>query len=312
MNVPSAQGLSCYTAALHGYVAGEWDAAALLARSVRLAIRRTAEAELAFSHHEPSLDRLPDGSSLRYAAAGTERAALAGVAAELADRGRAIVVVDNSRLTWSASRKAAPAPHWLLIGGAGPSGWWVTDNFTALLPTGEQLPYRGWLSDAELADAMRLPALPPVQLRRLALAFGAPVEVAAGQFRWLRRTPDADPVRPVLPEDGWQIGDAEAISVLLDAAAADGAGIMPYLDDLWAAAGHRCFACRWWLAQPAEDVADRPLLETMLERWEALPRLLRIALESAMHGRPRPTLVQAALAELAGVPRVGWPSLPSI
>ena len=302
MKVSSARGLSCYTAALHGYLAAEWDASALLARSVRLAVRRTAEAELAFSHHEPSLHQLPDGSSLRYAAAGTERAALAGVAAELAGHGRAIVVVDNSRLAWSASRNGASTPHWLLIIGVGPAGWEVTDDFIALLPTGEQLPYHGRLSDAELIDAMRLPDLPPVHRQRLALAFGALVDVPAGRFRWLRRVPDAGSARPVLPEDGWRIQDAEAIGLLLNVAAEDGAGIMPYLDDLWAAAGHRCFACRWWLTQPVEEVADRPMLEAMLARWERLPRLLRIALESVMHGRPRTTLVRTALAELASQP----------
>ena len=184
------RGLSCYTASLHGYLAWEWDACAIIAQTIRLAVRvDLPDGELAFSHHQPSLDLLPDGSCLRYAAAPSPMAALPGVADDLAAHGRVIAVTNSSLLPWSAVRGGRPAPHWVLIDGSDGDRWHVTDMFTALLPVGgEQRPYRGWLDTVPLIEAMTLPARwTPQQGMRNALAFGAAVTVPDGAALWLRR-----------------------------------------------------------------------------------------------------------------------------
>lgn len=288
-------GLSCYTAALHGYLAAEWDASALVARSVRLAVRVDGpDGRLAFSHHEPSLDRLPDGSGLRYAAAGEPTAAVAAVADELAAHGRVLVVVDGARLPWSVTQGGRPAPHWLLVDGHEAGAWHVVDGFSALLPAGEQRPHEGWLSAGALGEAMALPGRwEPEQALRNALAFGGSVEVPAGGTLWLRRGRPAS----VPPAGRWLAGDAVALPFLAEQLADRGACAEPCLDDVWAAAGHRSFAYRWRLAG-GPGAREREALEAALARWEALPQLVRFAVESAARGRPRASLVRRAFDEL--------------
>jgi hypothetical protein len=293
-------GLSCYTANLHGYLAREWDAAAIVARSVRLAVRVDLPGGLlAFSHHEPSLDLLPDGSRLRYAGAASPAAALPGVAAELAAHGRVLVVVDGARLPWAVTRGGRPVPHWLLVDGRRPGAWHVRDGFAALLPAGEQRPHAGWLCDAELRAAMTPPARwEPEQELRGALAFGAPVPAPApaGGAIWLRRTRERPPPAPS-PEGCWLRGYRDALPFLASYVAERAALAARHLDDVWAAAGHRSFALRWRLAREPSG-RDGPVLAAAVARWERLPRLLRLAVESAARGRPRASLVRAALEEL--------------
>ncbi|MGI8667311.1 MAG: hypothetical protein ACR2N4_15020 [Jatrophihabitans sp.] len=296
-------GLSCYTAALHGYLAQEWDATAVLARSVRLAVRAAdTGVRLAFSHHYPPLDLLPDRSRLVYAGAGSGLAALPGIAAELERHGRVIVVADSARLPWSVQRGGPASPHWLLVTDRAARGWWVVDDFTALQSAGEQLPYRGWLEDSTLAGAMTLPPGWPQPAHRLrnTLAFGAPVPVPQQGALWLRRQDGPADGRSLDRDAGWQIGEAAALAFLIQRAGAHQAVIAEHLDDLWAVAGHQWFACRWELGQPVGD-AERARLEAALTRWSALPRVLRMAVDSAARGRPRTSLVLAALAGLAEV-----------
>jgi len=294
------QGLSCYTAALHGYLAAEWDATAMIARSVRLAVRPdSVRGELAFSHHEPSLDLLPDGSRLRYAGAASSTDALPEVAAELDRHGRVVVVVDSARLPWSVTHGGPSAPHWLLVEGRGEPGWQVRDSFTALLPAGEQLPYHGWLSTDGLIEAMTLPRQwQPVHRLRNQFAFGGRSVASPSGALWLHRRHGSQArAIAVTAEQNWLIGDAQVLPFLADHAAGGQAVITEHLEDLWAAAGHRSFAYRWQLAQ-VRDQDTRQSLETALVQWEALPRLLRVAVESSVRGRPRPTLVPAALQRL--------------
>lgn len=294
------RGLSCYTTALHGYLSAEWDATSVIARSVRLAVRVDASRrELAFSHHEPSLDLLPDGSRLRYAGAASSTDALPELTAELARHGRAVAVVDSARLRWSVTRGGPSALHWLLIEGSDERGWHVRDDFTALLPAGEQLPYRGWLSTQELAEAMTLPRRWQQAHRlRNQFAFGAPSVLAPSGALWLRRH-HGGPGRPrTLPADPrWLTGDAQVLPFLADYAAGSAMAITDHLEDLWAAAGHRSFAYRWRLEHAREE-STREALEAALLQWEALPRLLRVAVESSARGRPRPTLISSALDRL--------------
>jgi hypothetical protein len=292
--VSALRGLSCYTAALHGYLAAEWDASALLARSVRLAVRvDLPDGRLGFSHHDPALDRLPDGSRLAYAGAGSAAAAAAEVADELAEHGRVLVVVDSARLPWSVTLGARAAPHWLLVDGREAGGWHVVDGFSALLPAGEQRPHSGWLSAEGLCHAMTLPERwEPEQELRSGMAFGGPVPVPPVRALWLRRSRDRP--APAAPAGRWLVGDAHALPFLADYVAAQGARAEPHLDDVWAAAGHRAFAYRWRLGgRPGHR--EREALEAALARWESLPQLVRFAVESACRGRPRASLVRSAV-----------------
>jgi hypothetical protein len=289
-------GLSCYTAALHDYLAQEWDGGAVIGSTIRLAVRvDLPDGQLAFSHHQPSLDRLPDGSWLRYASASCAAAALPTLAQELDAHGRAIAVVDSSLLPWSAAQGGQPAPHWLLLDDREGSRWHVTDSFTALLPNGgEQQPYQGWLDVSKLTGLMELPACwTQEQHARNTLAFGAPVAVPGGGSMWLRRCQEGPP--PAAQEGRWLTAVDEVLRYLAGYLAERGAGGDRYLDDLWAAAGHHAFAYRWRLRQRPDGDA----LRVALDRWRDLPRLLRLATLSAQRGRPRPTLIRAALDELA-------------
>jgi hypothetical protein len=298
------RGLSCYTASLHDYLAGEWDAAAILSRSVRLAIRvDLPDGQLAFSHHEPSLDRLPDDSWLHYAAAENPAVGLRQAAGDLEAHSRVIVVVDSASLPWSVTRGGPSAPHWLLIDGRNGGRWHATDTFTALLPAGEQPPYEGWLSTTQLSEAMTLPARwNPEQEARNALAFGTAAAVPPGGALWLRRShrPRARSQghrAPDRPAGSWLSGNTQVLRFLIGYLTQSGAQGERYLDDIWAAAGHLCFAYRWRLCQ--EQPGQRQdALQLAMSRWENLPRVLRIAVLSAQRGRPRPSLVHAALKEL--------------
>ncbi|MFD8968191.1 hypothetical protein ACFV0C_24910 [Streptomyces sp. NPDC059568] len=302
-------GLSCYTANLVRYLAVEWDAGEIFARSVRLAVRGDGPSGgLAFSHHAPALDLLPDGTRLRYAGAGSAVAALAELDRELAGYGRFLTVVDGSRLPWSPAAGAGPAPHWLLVDGRDGDRWHVVDDFTGLLPGGEQLPHTGWLDTDRLCRAMTLPPRwTPEQERRNSLAFGTPVPLPAVRTAlWLRRTLDTEPAA-VQPGQCWVTGDTQVLPFLADHFAEHGTAAAVHLDDLWAAAGHRTYAYRLRLARIGTGTgtdtgtgrsAERRALGTAIDRWENLPRQLRFAVESARRGRPRPALLRGVFEEL--------------
>lgn len=298
----AALGLTCYTANLHRYLDAEWDAGRLVASSIRLSVRAEGD-RVAFSHHAPPLDRLPDGSVLRYRGAESVPAALPRLAAELERHGRVLVVTDSARLPWSVTYGGRPAPHWLLIDGYRADSWHAVDEFTALLPDGgRQHSHRGWLGSAELSTAMAAPpSWTPEQRRRNELAFGSPVPVNAAAALWLSRGPGASSGPPrSAGTEGWLTGD-DVLPFFADRLSGNGALLTRHLEDLWAAAGHRCFACRHRLAAEPDDDTRREL-EATLARWERLPRTLRIATESADRGRPRPGLIRASLMGLLHVP----------
>jgi hypothetical protein len=296
------RGLSCYTASLHGYLAHEWDAARIVAGSVRLALRVDLPGgELAFSHHQPSLQLLPDGTCLRYAAASYPAAALPAVAGELRKHGRAIVVADAAKLPWSAIRGGQSTPHWLLIDAADGGRWHIVDDFTALLTAGWQSPHRAWLSSAQLSDAMTLPTRwRPEQQARNAFAFGSPVPVPHGSALWLARCARA--VTAGSKDQRWLDTDDRLLPFVASYLTEHGAAAERYLDDIWAAAGHRSFAYRWQLGQ-GPSLRRRQALELAIDRWDKLPQLLRIAVGRAQRGRPRPVLVHMAIEELLSAER---------
>ncbi|HTZ45346.1 MAG TPA: hypothetical protein VMB79_15910 [Jatrophihabitans sp.] len=282
-------GLSCYTSNLVGYLAAEFeDAPRRFAESVRLAVRTDLPGELDFLHNQPGLDRLPDGTRLGYAA-GSDRAHVLGeLQAELRRHGRCLAVVDNSRLPWSPGYgTSASAPHWILLGEQAGDGWHVTDTFGGLLPAGEQEPYQGWLTTAELLAAMGPPARwRPEQRRRNSLVFGYPCPQPEGaELLWLRR--EADPgSAPAEPSGTWLTTDREVLPFLAQYFVDEGEHAARYLDDLWAAANHRAFRHRMHGNETAELA------------WSRLPAALRFAVDSARRQRPRWSMVQTTMAHL--------------
>lgn len=303
MTVPehtvSSKGLSCYTANLVRYGVTEWDPAESFVPSVRLAVRiDESSGELVFSHHAPAVDLLPDGTRLQYSGAPSALAALPYLTRELAEYGRVLVVVDSSRLPWSPTLNGTPAPHWLLVDDHDGDSWHVVDDFTGLLPEGEQLPYTGWLATSELCRAMTLPTRwRPEQERRNTLAFGAPVPLPVARAAlWLHRGQDAGPTT-VRSDERWVSGDTQVLPHLADQFIERGTCAAVYLEDLWAAAGHRAYAHR--LRLKADEHSDESrALKAVIQCWEDLPKRLRFAVDSARRGRPRPTLLRAAFEEL--------------
>lgn len=296
-------GLSCYTANLHAYLGIEWDATALIAASVRLAVRDGVD-RLVFSHHAPPLDRLPDGSCLVYAGAEKPADARDALARELDVQSRVLVLVDHARLPWSVTRGGRPAPHWLLLDARCADMWHAVDMFRATLPGGaDQREYRGPIDAEALTTAMTVTSQwTPAQRCRNSMAFGTTVAVPEAAYLWLRRAPGGTPC-PGGPRDPgsdcaepWITSDA-ALQVIADRLTTPDCCLDDHLDDLWAAAGHHCFAYRRRLARTGPGpVRDR--LARSMAAWARLPKLLRIAAEASARGRPRSALIRAALDDL--------------
>lgn len=317
-------GLSCYTANLAAYFAGEFgDAGRWLAESIRLAVRTDLpDGELAFSHHAYPLYQMPDGTRLRYAAAPDADRATAGLAAELDRRGRVLVVVDNSRLPWSpATGTGQAAPHWLLVVGRDGQHWQVLDAFSGLLPPGEQRPYAGRLPADVLLGAMGPPPRwTRDQRRRNSLAFGLPVPVPRGAtWQWLYRSPagsaNTGSANPGELPGTWLTSDHDVLPFLAGQVAEGAERGSRYLDDLWSAAGHRVFKYRWLAVQPGLTEPERERFAAAEAAWDRLPVALRFAVESARRGQPRASLVATMFEHLrdieyaiAAAPIAGWPS----
>ncbi|MFC8008539.1 hypothetical protein ACFUCH_36050 [Streptomyces olivaceus] len=268
--------LSCYTANLAAYLAGDHhDVRARIARSVQLAVRvDTARPE--FSHHGRSLALLPDGTSLGYRSSGDPREALDAVETELRRHGRVLVVGTSS--------------HWILLDGRETGRWHVVDRFAALLSSGEKRPFTGWITDDALITAMRTPADPTsAQLQRDAYVFGDCVETPPHtHLRWLTRQSTREATMP----GEWATGTA-ALAHLSDWFTADPAEAAANHEDVWAAARHQDYRLRWLAAtgQAAVDEAG-----AAAEAWWQLVRSLRFAVESFERGRPRPSLVDNSFA----------------
>lgn len=307
--------LSCYTAAVHGYLCPEWDADAVMARSIRPAVRGPLPGTglLAFSHHDPPLHFLPDGTRLRYASAGSLDDLHSGVATELARHGRVIVMADSSRLPWSVDRDGGPRPHWFVVTAAARKRWQVSDPFAAHLPGhGDQAPFTGWVEDTELHPALTLTGpWSPAQRLRNDLALGRSVPMPQAPHVWLARTTARGKDGPgsghgdeprAGPGDGWALGRPGVLRAVAELFRPANPDPFAQIDDLWAMAGHHVFACRWWLAWASIDGAGSKQAAEELRQWVALPRLLRVALESQERGRPRHGLVRTALLSLAELP----------
>ncbi len=292
--------LSCYTANLAGYLSREYnDVAAHLARSVRLAVR-TDTPDPRFSHHRYPLNRLPDETFLRYAAAPAAAEALHGLDGELARHGQVLVVAHTGGLPWSPSYGGAGAAHWLLIDDRGPDGWHVVDHFAALMPGGEHRPYAGWLADPELVAAIvPPPQLAPEQRSRNRYAFGFPLPLPPDtSVQWLVREPGRGPRKAAVLPGRWASGPA-ALEHLATLIISRGEAASRYLDDIWAAAQHHCFRVAWLTGKDPE-AAD--VLAAQHEAWRRLPMALRFAVDSARRGRPRPALIEQSFSTLPLTP----------
>lgn len=293
----SADGLSCYTASLLGYLErAEPDALGRIAASIRTAVRVDLDDRLMFSHHSVPLDRLGDGDRLAYAGTADARDAVEAVDAELRRHGQVLVVADSAALPWSPA--TAGAPHWLLVDARRDGRWHVVDRFDGLLPEGPQEPFDGWLGDTELVELLRPPAArTQEQLDRNALAFGYPTALPGpGTYQWLERRPPPHP-EPALAGT-WLEGETDGLDHLAAYFADRGPGAARHLDDVWAAARHQAFRLRWLRSRTA-DAAGREALEEAAAAWDALPQALRFALESARRGRPRPELVHRTIRGVA-------------
>lgn len=287
-------GLSCYTANLRAYLAPEWDADTIIARSVRIALAIDSNDHLVFSHHEPSLDLLPDRTALAYVGCDDDTLALQELGAEVAAHGRVLVVVDHARLPWSVGRGSGSAPHWLLVDGVADREWHVIDDFTALLGGGEQRPFAGWIADDVLCDAMGgSSGWELTHHIRSAMAFGKSVDVPSRHHLLLRRHGGS---RPCAERTGRCFLEGDAVLEYLAERYLEREIEDYVLDDLWAVAGHRRFALRWWAQQG--DPMNRAAVRHALFAWGKLPQALRFAVESAARGKPRRGLVQTALGDV--------------
>jgi hypothetical protein len=176
----------------------------------------------------------------------------------------------------------------------------VVDAFAGLLPGGEQRPYVGWLSTAQLTNAMLLPEhwLPEQQTRnRFAFGFPVPVPQPVGPL-WLRREPpDPDPPLRDLPGT-WLVGDENVLPFLADYFAASAPEAARHLDDLWTAAAHRVFRYRWLCSRPGHPETVRQRYVAARDAWAQLPSAVRFAVDSARRGRPRPSLLRQTFVHL--------------
>ncbi|MER7899349.1 hypothetical protein ABTX62_25345 [Streptomyces sp. NPDC096046] len=300
-------GLSCYTSALLAYLAEEDPtASARLAYSARLAIQPAAQPEPpAFRHHAIALDQLSDGTVLQPKGALRLDTALGALADEIEAHGRVLFTVDAARLPWAPPGQE-PAPHFLVATGHREGEFWqLHDHFSGLFPNGrEQVPFSGWVSPPDMAALFTADeAFSPVQRRRSREVFGHVVPaLPVGTRQWFTRVPAGD--TDDTAEDGVWITDPDDVSGYLvehlDAVCAQ-AGEPAVLEDLWAASRHHQYKYRLLLASPCpERLPQRErALRRALSCWSGLPKTLRFAVNSARRGRPRTSLIDTALRDLA-------------
>lgn len=292
---PSA--LSCLTANLATYLERvDPDPLGTIAKSVRLAVRLTADAPAAFSHHATDLGRLGADRSLRYASTTDTAEFVEHLDGLLGADGQVLVVAYAGPMSWSLAEPGNSAPHFVRLTGRDGDRWGVDDRFSALLPAGVQQPFQGWVETAELIRAATPPAdLPPEQVLRKENAFGVPVAVPAGGYQWLAPTggtPGSGGVEPL----GWLVDTLPVLDCLTDyygdfTAHPERARLV---DDMWAAAQHHTFRYTHLLAQAPLSPAEREDATAARKAWEDLPLALFYAAHAAARGKARPGVVPTA------------------
>ncbi|UVS79493.1 hypothetical protein [Actinokineospora sp. UTMC 2448] len=302
MDNPNAL-LSCYTANLVAYLERCFPHAAnQVARSVRLAVRRSPRWPLAFSHHDHPLNQLPDGTRLTYRWATSFATARGEVESELEKHGQVLLVARSDRLPWSA--QSAAAPHFVLLTGRDRDGWRLADNFTGLFPDGVvQSEFAGTVSDRDLKDMLApIASLRGEHRLRNRYAFGhASVVPPDGTFQWVVRT-GGDPARTDrISASDWCLDTADSLSYLAGLVA-DSRHFLrnpSFTEDLWAAARHHLLRNEYLVAEAAGNALVGAVVAEAGEQWRTLPQILHIGVASAVRGRPRPALVPDALTRLA-------------
>ncbi|MFD8260124.1 hypothetical protein ACFV19_14555 [Streptomyces griseoluteus] len=302
----AAPELSCYTAALLPYLETERPAVhAEFATAIRLAVRTDpAEGGMAFSHHT-RIDVDADGTGLVHRSATDWERARAALSEEAGRRGRVIAVGNTRYLPWSPAYGGTETPHWLLVEPLTDGRWAVHDPFQALTPHGAHTPWAGTLTDAELRTALTPPTALSAQAAnrdRYALGEeGSPAE--ARHYRWLERT---RAVRPPADEGRWVTG-ALALCHVAERVCHDPQALAAHADDLWTAARHQ----RYRLTAPGTRAGTPQAVQRATVAWAELPRAARFATASAARGRPRPSVVERAFAELLEALRALETTAPS-
>lgn len=272
--------LSCYTTNLLGHL--RRDTAGIdeeFIRAIKLSVRIDLDdSDLEFTQHS----RI--GPQLGYRSADTWKAAREGLLHELEQCDDVIAVANTRNLPWCPACKLEDVPHWIRICEQRNFQWRVIDEFSAVLPQGEQFPYDCWVNDDELA-AMLTP-LPPLssELRSRDIhALGeTSITPTYNTYRWLGRGID-DRAEHV----GIWISGNDALLYLAKRFAHEPGLLRRYNQDLWAASRHHQYRF-------ASDSA-------LAAAWGELPRTLNFALQSAERGRPRPTLIEQAFENISSL-----------
>ncbi|MEV1026120.1 hypothetical protein [Streptomyces sp. NPDC050264] len=290
--------LSCYTTNLLAFLAPDVpDVHRRLATAVRLAVRTDLPTgELAFSHH-PRIDRTDDGRQLGYAGARDWPTTREALHRTLRRDQRALAVGNTRHLPWAPARGRADAPHWVIIKERREDQWLVADHFSALTPFGDQEPYLGWITDAELAVALAPWTRPPQEVaRRDALALGQQTTtVPADHYRWLDWEPAPEDPGAAPGPGSWLLDLEPSLLRISEVLRADPATVARYVDDLWAAARHHTFK----LAFDVTDGNTHPeRAAAATAAWDELPRALRFAAQSTARGRPRPGAIDRSVDQL--------------
>jgi hypothetical protein len=294
--------LSCYTASLARYLEGTYDdPLTRVARSVRLAVcTGLPNGLVAFSNHGTPLCDLEADHRLVYRGAPEPAALLAGLDREMATGHGALAVTYTGAMAWSRAAPEQSAPHFLLLRARRGGRWRVEDAFRALLPTGHQEPFTGWISTDQLVTAMTppLPLRPEHRLRKQ-YAFGFAVPLPPDEhYQWLSRD-GVVPGAVVAKPPGW-ICDLAALRFLGDfwAALDQHPDRVRFLDDMWACARHHTFRYAHLMSSQRLARNERRVVAAAHDAWQDLPMALRFVADCLARGRARPSLIRTTFGQL--------------
>lgn len=269
--------LSCYTTNLIGHLRRDTPGIEdEFAQAINLSVRTDLEdGALAFTQHRRV------GPLLGYSTSDTWETARKGLLEEFERNHDVIAVASTRNLPWSPTYGVEDVPHWIRLSERRGNQWRVIDEFSAVLPQGEQHPYDGWVNDEELAKMLTpLPQLTCELRNRDVHALGDTSNAPAPDcYRWLARGVDdrAD-------HGGQWVEGAAALRYLAERFAQDPDLLRRHAQDLWAASRHY----QYRFAQNA----------SVSSAWGELPRTLSFALQSADRGRPRPALITHAFEHI--------------
>jgi hypothetical protein len=305
--------LTCYTAALAGWLAAEGQTwwRPLLAGGPVLRIEPAGDGLHKFAHHW----RAP-APSLGLALSVAQSWAEAGPALDdlLTRHGRVVIAGDGFRLPWQRAWRRRHVPHWFLLRRTDDGRLRVDDPLTLVNELGRQDSASVVLRREQLPEACR--ALPPgsvVFSLREAAALGLDDPVIGPSYRWLSPVRVGDSRR--LPPQSAELARSDpTVTALHDLAAAFAAeGTMPsayrQVDDLWQALRQRELATAALAVErvrrpcPA-DMPDPRGWTDAVAAWRRLLVLLfhaRLAAESGQLGGRAAAVVARAFEQLAGI-----------